>query len=173
MLLWSTGSLLLLALTVLLHMELGRHALMSARNFYGSLRVTEADFDDQGDVRAKNPDGSAFAGNGAGARADEWAHPAWHADDGERSRRRIPTTYYGEDSGVGVALRNCCEGRAKNVGVVGLGAGTVAAYGEAGDRIQFYEINPLVEPIARNLFTYLRDSRGGGLVWWMEMGGRC
>jgi len=73
-------------------------------------------------------------------------------------RRRIPTTYYGVDSGVGVALRNCCVGRAKSVGVIGLGAGTVAAYGEAGDRFAFYEINPLVEPVARNLFTYLQDS---------------
>jgi spermidine synthase len=39
-----------------------------------------------------------------------------------------------------------------------LGVGTIAAYGQAGDRMRFYEINPLVEPIARNLFTYLRDS---------------
>ncbi|HEX9199937.1 MAG TPA: fused MFS/spermidine synthase, partial [Acidobacteriaceae bacterium] len=54
---------------------------------------------------------------------------------------------------------NCCEGRARNVGVIGLGAGTLAAYGRPGDRFRFYEINPLVEPIARNLFTYLRDLR--------------
>jgi spermidine synthase len=73
-------------------------------------------------------------------------------------RRRVPTTYYGQDSGVGVAVRYCCEGRAKSVGVVGLGVGTLAAYGNAGDRMRFYEINPLVEPIARNLFTYLGDS---------------
>ncbi|MDP9049481.1 MAG: fused MFS/spermidine synthase, partial [Acidobacteriota bacterium] len=73
-------------------------------------------------------------------------------------------TYYGEDSGVGVALRHCCEGRAKNVGVIGLGAGTLAAYGEAGDRMRFYEINPLVEPVARNLFTYLRESQAAVTV---------
>jgi len=41
---------------------------------------------------------------------------------------------------------------------VGLGVGTLAAYGQAGDRMRFYEINPLVEPIARNLFTYMADS---------------
>ena len=51
------------------------------------------------------------------------------------------------------------KGRPKNVGVVGLGAGTVAAYGEAGDRMRFYEINPLVEPIARNFFTYWETRR--------------
>ena len=48
--------------------------------------------------------------------------------------------------------------RPRNIGVIGLGAGTIAAYGRPGDRIQFYEINPAVEPIARNVFTYIRDS---------------
>jgi len=42
--------------------------------------------------------------------------------------------------------------------VVGLGVGTIAAYGRPGDRIQFYEINPAVAPIAQNAFTYLRES---------------
>jgi hypothetical protein len=42
--------------------------------------------------------------------------------------------------------------------VIGLGTGTLAAYGHLGDHIRFYEINPLVRPIAQNLFTYLRDS---------------
>ena len=157
--LWCTGSGLLLGLTVLLHVEIERNALMTARNFYGSLRVKAAEFDDQGDLRAKNSDGSAFSGTGP-VRVlmnGRIRHGMQMMESAER--RRVPTTYYGEDSGVGVALRNCCEGRAKNVGVVGLGAGTIAAYGEAGDRMRFYEINPLVEPIARNLFTYLRDSQ--------------
>jgi spermidine synthase len=43
--------------------------------------------------------------------------------------------------------------------VVGLGAGTIAAYGRPGDQILFYEINPAVEPIARNLFTYIKESK--------------
>ncbi|MDP9038891.1 MAG: fused MFS/spermidine synthase [Acidobacteriota bacterium] len=38
----------------------------------------------------------------------------------------------------------------------------MAAYGEKGDRLRFYEINPLVEPIARNLFTYLKDAEDTG-----------
>jgi spermidine synthase len=44
------------------------------------------------------------------------------------------------------------------VGIIGLGAGTIAAYGRPGDRMRFYEINPAVRPIAQHLFTYLRDS---------------
>ncbi|HEY4379688.1 MAG TPA: fused MFS/spermidine synthase [Acidobacteriaceae bacterium] len=157
--LWCTGSVLLLGLTVLLHIEIQRQAVMTARNFYGSLRVTSADFDDQGGaVGGKNRDGSASTGTGP-VRVlmnGRIRHGTQMTDEG---RNRIPTTYYGVDSGIGVALHNCCEGRAKNVGVIGLGAGTLAAYGEAGDRFRFYEINPRVEPIARNLFTYLHDSR--------------
>ena len=75
---------------------------------------------------------------------------------------RRPPAYYAEDSGVGLALRFCCDGRPRNIGVIGLGAGTIAAYGRSGDHIQFYEINPAVEPIARNVFTYIRDSRRTG-----------
>jgi spermidine synthase len=71
---------------------------------------------------------------------------------------RTPTTYYAENSGIGLTLLHCCDGLPRNIGVVGLGAGTLAAYGAPGDRIRFYEINPLVQPIAQNLFTYLRDS---------------
>ncbi len=157
--LWCMGSGLLVALTFLLHVEVERNALMTARNFYGSLRVRALEFDDQGGVGGINADGSAFSGTGP-VRVlmnGRIRHGMQMMESDER--RRIPTTYYGEDSGVGVVLRNCCEGRAKNVGVIGLGAGTIAAYGEAGDRMRFYEINPLVEPVARNLFTYLRDSQ--------------
>jgi spermidine synthase len=42
--------------------------------------------------------------------------------------------------------------------MIGLGSGTLAAYGRKGDVFRFYDINPLVEPIARNSFTYLRES---------------
>ena len=69
----------------------------------------------------------------------------------------LPTTYYGPDSGVGLALAHCCP-NAKRVGVIGLGAGTVAAYGKTSDYFRFYEINPQVIAIARSSFSYLRDS---------------
>jgi spermidine synthase len=45
------------------------------------------------------------------------------------------------------------------VAVVGLGAGTLAAWGRPGDAYRFYEINPNVEPIARKWFTFLADSK--------------
>jgi hypothetical protein len=42
--------------------------------------------------------------------------------------------------------------------VIGLGVGTIAAWGEPGDSIRFYEINPAVEALARRHFTFLEDS---------------
>jgi hypothetical protein len=45
------------------------------------------------------------------------------------------------------------------VGIVGLGVGSLAAYGEPGQRFTFYEIDPAVIRIARSQFTYLRDTR--------------
>ena len=150
--LWITASVLLFGTTVALRIQFGRNAIMRARNFYGSLRVTAPDYDDSGDDQTSTsvygPVRVLMNGrirHGMQLMADE-------------ARRKIPTTYYGEDSGVGITLRNCCNGRPKRVGVIGLGVGTLAAYGQPGDTITFYEINPLVEPIARNLFTYLRES---------------
>ena len=70
---------------------------------------------------------------------------------------RNPTTYYGRKSGVGLALRFCCDGP-KRVGVIGLGAGTLAAYGKPGDSFRFYEINPQVIEVANGWFTFLKQS---------------
>lgn len=70
---------------------------------------------------------------------------------------RNPTTYYGRRSGVGLALRFCCEGP-KRVGVIGLGTGTIAAYGKAGDYLRFYEIDPQVVLIANEWFTFLKQT---------------
>ena len=66
------------------------------------------------------------------------------------------TTYYGRKSGIGLVLQNAApvEG-GRNFGFVGLGVGTLAAYGLPGDRLRFYEINPAVPRLARTRFTYL------------------
>ena len=60
--------------------------------------------------------------------------------------------YFGPESGAGLALRFCCEGP-KRVGIIGLGAGTLAAYGKPGDAFQFYEINPQVIELAKSYFS--------------------
>jgi hypothetical protein len=74
------------------------------------------------------------------------------------SRRGWPTSYYGRPSGIGLTLANCCA-REKRIGVIGLGAGTLAAYGSPGDEFRFYEINPQVITIAESQFTFLGDSK--------------
>ena len=78
-------------------------------------------------------------------------------------RGRGPNTYYLPESGIGQALNGHARRRygSLRIGVVGLGAGTIAAYGRAGDYLRFYEINPAVARLSqseRPLFTYLRDS---------------
>jgi hypothetical protein len=73
------------------------------------------------------------------------------------SLRRKPTTYYEETSGVGAAIRSK-QGAPVRVGVIGLGTGTIAAYGRAGDLYKFYEIDADVVRIARADFTFLSDS---------------
>jgi hypothetical protein len=76
--------------------------------------------------------------------------------------RREPTSYYGRDSGIALGLEHHPRRAAGlRVGVVGLGVGTLAAYGSPRDTLRFYEINPevvrLAGPAART-FTYVRDS---------------
>jgi spermidine synthase len=140
-LLWATGSVLVLYLNFALHIAYKQQTLLETRNFYGSLRVKDSVTHEGQPLRSLL--------NGTIQHGNQIFSPGL---------THTPTTYYAKDSGIGLALANCCAGRPRNIGVVGLGAGTIAAYGNAGDRIRFYEINPHVEPIARNLFTYLRDS---------------
>jgi hypothetical protein len=146
-LLWSTGTALLLALAIMLHIVYARSTMVEERNFYGALRVRESHVPPQAETVRTLLHGTIEHGT-------QWFAPQF---------RLNPTTYYATDSGVGLALRYCCEGRTgnagpSNIGVIGLGAGTLAAYGQPGDRIRFYEINPAIRPIAEHLFTYLRES---------------
>ena len=74
------------------------------------------------------------------------------------STRTMPTTYYHEDSGIGAAIRSLGK-RPARVGVIGLGTGTIAAYGRPGDVYRFYEIDARVIRVAQAEFTYLADSK--------------
>ncbi len=69
------------------------------------------------------------------------------------------TSYYGEHSGVGRAIRALQKRGAIRVGVVGLGAGVLSNYGRAGDFYRIFEINPLVEKIAQTEFTFYPHTR--------------
>lgn len=73
------------------------------------------------------------------------------------ARRREPTAYFVPHSGVGRLLSLPAE-RPRRVAVVGLGAGTLAAYARPGEVFDFYEINPDVVDAARTHFTFLADA---------------
>jgi hypothetical protein len=147
-LLWTTCAALLLFFAIMLRTAYARETILEVRNFYGTLRVKQS-ASHQGDTMRTLLNGTIQHGTQLFSAS---------SSSSSTSPSRTPTTYYAQNSGVGLALRLCCEDRPRNIGVVGLGAGTLAAYGKPGDRIRFYEINPQVRPIAQNLFTYLRDS---------------
>ncbi len=141
-LLWSVATVLMAVLVFWIHIANERETTVAVRNFYGSLRVKQ-DHSYPGATVRTLTNGNIQHGTQI---------------FGTDELRKTPTTYYAEDSGVGLTLRHCCQNRPRNIGVIGLGAGTVAAYGRPGDSIRFYEINPAVVPIAKNVFTYIRDS---------------
>jgi hypothetical protein len=72
--------------------------------------------------------------------------------------RHLPTTYFTAISGVGLAWNSLSTQDPLTIGVIGLGAGTLAVYGKAGDRLRFYEIDPKVVRVARDTFFYLSES---------------
>jgi spermidine synthase len=78
---------------------------------------------------------------------------------GSPTRERMPTTYYVAGSGVGQAMLAlpALYGPTARVGVVGLGAGTLACYAQAGQDWRFYEIDPAIVRIARDTgqFSFL------------------
>ena len=159
---WQPAWLVLIGLVVALLASLyttardqSAEASVAVRNFYGVLRVVDGVVPNG--VLAKDDDAQLL---------DDDAHYRrlmnGTIDHGLQflapSRQRWPTTYYGPDSGIGVALKAAQARGTLHVGVIGLGAGTIAAYGQTGDNYTFYEINPLDVRIANQEFTYLRDS---------------
>jgi spermidine synthase len=111
------------------------------RNFYGVLKVVAKRMEHPTDVdylQLKN--GGVLHG---GQFLDE-------------KLQMVPTTYFSRESGVGRAFSLLDATAGRRVGVVGLGAGTVAAYGRKGDYFRFYEINPAVVFFAARYFTYCK-----------------
>ncbi len=118
-----------------------KSAVLLARNFYGALRVE--DYKDHGRTIRELSHGTIIHGV-------QMQRPV--------NLRHFPTTYYARNSGIGLTWQVLQPSGPLSMGVVGLGAGTLAAYGRGGDRLHFYEINPLMQSIAQTKFTYLSDS---------------
>lgn len=79
--------------------------------------------------------------------------------------RDLPTMYYGEGTAIARVFERHHVGRARSIGVVGLGAGTLAAHGGRLDQIKFYELDAQVIDVARSWFTFLRDSPARIETW--------
>lgn len=140
-----------LAVTLRVHAgAVNARARVVHRDFYGVVRVE-----------------ATTVGTGAHAAA---ALAMWHGrivhgfQLADPSQSRVPTAYFGKGSGVGRAIsvvRRRHDGRGLRVGVIGLGIGTLAAYGRAGDEWCFFELSPTVAALAAGEgghFTFLRDS---------------
>ncbi len=128
----------------------GSEVLYSARNFYGTLRVTRT---------RESVDGEHSVPVNY-----LWSGQTTHGlQVGRGALRYRANSYYGETGG-GIAVLahpRYQRGEPLSVGVVGLGAGSMATYGRTGDLYRFYEINPAVIKVACNpaFFTYLSDSQ--------------
>jgi SAM-dependent methyltransferase len=140
---WGLAAWLLAGLGATVHFHRQRRrdfaedSLLQARNFYGTLRIREVGL---------GRDRSRYLLHGTINHGGQFVA-------GDRARDR--TTYYGPDSGVGLALEALGARGPLKVGVVGLGSGTLLNYGRPGDAYRVYEINPLVERLARTWFTAL------------------
>jgi hypothetical protein len=71
--------------------------------------------------------------------------------------RLHPTSYFGPTSGYGRMFASLPP-EPRRVGIVGLGAGAMAAYGRPGDVFRFYEIDPQVAALAMTEFTFLKET---------------
>src|SRR5215212_3077035 len=127
------------ALIVAVTFANGETSLFEDRSFFGVYRVT-------GDEQRHT---LIFGNTNHGAQAFGTNPP-------------VPTTYYDNTGPVGQAFDALPEEVTSRPAVIGLGTGTMACYNKAGQQMTFYEIDPLIEHIARDesLFTYLRDCPG-------------
>ena len=124
---------------------------VSSRSFYGVLRVKEYGYPGEDGHLLRLVHGAIMHG-------EQYQTGKW---------RKFITTYYQEPSGIGAAIKSKQvagplrlgeQGTPIRVGVVGLGTGTIAAYGRKGDTYRFYDIDPRVIDIATSEFSFLSES---------------
>jgi hypothetical protein len=111
---------------------------LSARNFYGVLRVLDR-------AETKYSPAERLLIHGTINHGTQLKRPG-----GER----IPTSYFGTGSGINRALHILGQRGPIRIGVLGLGAGVTATLARSGDTLHYYEINPLVVRIAQSQFGF-------------------
>ncbi len=117
---------------------------LSSRSFYGVSRVIERESNDPQQHKYLMYSGRIVHGV-------QFVDPAKHL---------LPNAYFGPETGCGRAFEFFANRPDLRVGVVGLGAGTMATYARPGQHFRFYEINPDMLRLADKYFSYLKDCRG-------------
>ena len=132
------------AIVVAALLPIGDHekVLYQARSFFGVYRVT---FSPGGDLH--------WLTHGTTKHGVQSFRPDAHL---------TPLTFYQRSGPAGQLMATLAPAMSRRAAVIGLGTGSMACYARRGDRWTFYEVDPLVERIARNprLFTFLRDCPG-------------
>jgi SAM-dependent methyltransferase len=134
------------------HIDELANAKVTARNFYGTLRVLD-------EITA-----------GAGAHRTLMHGQIVHGMQFEAPEKQdVPTAYYSEESGVGrtllakAAMATSTAGKSASkslrVGIIGVGIGTLVTYGRPGDYFRLYDIDPLVVALARTEFSFLSRTK--------------
>src|SRR5579871_652899 len=149
LILYAWGSVAVRIATQIEHDQSGN--VLSARNFYGPLLVTQ--------VPVPSPKGDILQlRNGNVIHGREFI---------DRDLYCEPISYYGATSGIGLAIAEKRSSGPLKIGVIGLGSGAMAGYGRTGDQFRFYEINPLVPKIATDTFHFLSSCPA---KWTVAMG---
>lgn len=130
-------------------LELRASLLERVRNFYGVVSIVREDTE-------KTRDESLVMRQAGVDQGSEFMTPA---------RRMEPVCAYDWPSALGLALTHHAKRRADGpqtplrIGVVGLGAGMVAALGRNGDTLRYYELNPAVPRLTRKYFYFVKDGK--------------
>jgi len=127
------------AFAVATRFSAGGQDVVRIRNFYGAIQVSDTGSGETA-VRALY--------NGRTRHGVQFLSPA---------RSRLATAYFGPESGAGRVFASL-RTPGRRVGIIGLGAGTLAAYGRPGDHFRFFEINPAVIQVASRYFRFLAES---------------
>ncbi len=129
------------------------HNLLTTRSFFGILKVNRVVSDNAAKFGREKGPVDVFYSLSHGTTM----HGVERKVD---IRPPFPLAYYSRESPIGAIFRAGRINRAfKNIGVVGLGCGTLAWYGRPWQHFDFYEIDPEVVSIAKNpdYFTYLKN----------------
>lgn len=122
-----------------LFINFNQYNLASERNFYGY--VTVKDITTASFAERRLIDGTTI-----------------HGSEPLNKQTEQTNSYYHQHTGIAKSLSALKKQQDLNIGIIGLGAGVLAKFGDQHDKIRFYELNPAVYSMARKYFSYLTDS---------------